>query len=331
MNLSINISVQIQDEQQACSVVNSLNSLLSLPGAVVCNKSAEREKELSLYIKDRCALEEISESTRMNRYSTVMWLEKFFPNLCFEEIGDSFIESFKSRLREMGISVNTIAKHVSHLRIYMMRAAREGLLSDRWLDHSRYQSRRTPHKHCFLTTEELRLFENLNINELRSKERMICIAFLFCCYTGLRFSDIRILRNSDIMYIDGVTLLNITMKKTTHDVYIPISILFGGKAERLLESYRILVDHPDGYLFPLRDNSYVNKVLKKLGSRLKVTKNMSFHVARHTFATQCLSYKVPIEIIQKLLGHTNIKTTQIYAEMTPRTLLNVLESVHWQS
>jgi integrase len=166
-----------------------------------------------------------------------------------------------------------------------------------------------PEKHraeiCFLTMDELKTLENTPINLPTIKQ-----AFLFSCYTGLRFSDVTRLtwgklqkdNNSD-------TYINFIQKKTGKQEYLPIP----QKALNYLPD-RAGAKATD-IVFKLPTNKFTNVILKSWVFSTGITKRVTFHVARHTYATLLLSLEVPIETVSKNLGHSDIQTTQIYAKV----------------
>lgn len=134
-------------------------------------------------------------------------------------------------------------------------------------------------------------------------------AFLFAVFTGLRISDIIALRWSDINIKEGVMAADIVMKKTRRPIEITISEL---AMEWLPEK------GDDDRVFKLPTLMTINTVLGKWTKEAGIDKKITFHCARHTFATSCLSADIDIYTVSKLLGHTEVKTTQIYAEIVDR-------------
>lgn len=141
--------------------------------------------------------------------------------------------------------------------------------------------------------------------------------FVFSCYTGISYIDIMNLTQDNILLgIDGGNWIFTHRQKTKIKVKIPLL----GKAEELMNKYK---DHPmtivSGTLFPKITNEKLNAYLKDVAFVCGIKKNLTFHMARHTFATTItLSNGVPIETVSKLLGHSKIATTQIYARVLER-------------
>ena len=159
---------------------------------------------------------------------------------------------------------------------------------------------------------------------LQNKEKKLSHsldAFLFCCYTGLRYSDFRTLSEKNFIRRNGNPWLIYTSVKTGVEVKLPIGLLFDGKAWKIRKKYKDSL--PD--FFNIKHNSSVNKDLIRLEKLAKINTHISFHSARHTTATLLLYKGVNITTVQKLLGHRNISTTQIYGEVMERTIMKDLK------
>jgi integrase len=158
--------------------------------------------------------------------------------------------------------------------------------------------------------------EYLTIDEMKQLEKTECIkplvkqAFLFSCFTGLRFSDVKALKWGDIQIdSEGKNLIRYTQVKTKKHELLQVS----DKAFKFLPERGTAKDTDT--IFVLWDNGYTNLALKSWALAAGVKKHVTFHVGRHTNATLLLSLGAPIETISKLLGHSNIRTTQIYAKV----------------
>jgi len=138
--------------------------------------------------------------------------------------------------------------------------------------------------------------------------------FVFSCYTGISYVDIMNLKpNNLVISIDGGNWIMTKRQKTDTIVKVPLL----GQALDIVNKYK---DHPstaiNGSLLPVLTNEKLNVFLKEVANFVGIQKNLTFHMARHTFATTItLSNGVPIETVSKLLGHTKISTTQIYARV----------------
>ncbi len=187
-----------------------------------------------------------------------------------------------------------------------------------WLDKNPFiaykiTSRET-HRN-FLTSDELTLIVQKDfINKRLSQVRDM---FIFSCYTGLSYTDVIKLRPASMVKgIDDEIWIYTTRTKTDTDSKIPLLPL----AQQLVEKYK---SNPkavaNGTLFPSISNQRMNSYLKEIADCCNINKELTFHCARHTFATTItLTNGVPIETVGKMLGHKNIRTTQLYAKIIDR-------------
>ncbi|WP_317046555.1 site-specific integrase [Nonlabens agnitus] len=164
----------------------------------------------------------------------------------------------------------------------------------------------------FLSVNELSNMENFEF----ASERLDRVRdlFVFSCYTGISYVDImNLTKDNLVLGIDGDNWIYTKRQKTKSSVKVPLL----GKAEDLIAKYQ---GHPmievTRSLLPIITNEKLNVYLKEVAHYVGIKKNLTFHMARHTFATTItLSNGVPIETVSKLLGHSKIATTQIYARV----------------
>ena len=135
--------------------------------------------------------------------------------------------------------------------------------------------------------------------------------FVFACFTGLSYIDVKELSKDHIrISFDGNTWIMTKRSKSNINVNVPLMDI----PKKILEKYD--GELPDKVL-PVLSNQKMNAYLKEIADVCGITKNLTFHLARHTFATTVtLAKGIPIETVSKMLGHTNIQTTQIYARIT---------------
>ncbi len=256
--------------------------------------------------------------------------EKKLDDILIEQIDYKFISDFDLYLlnkkvgdSEKKIERNTANKHHSRLRTILIRAIREGyIVKNPYMD---FKLKYTPSKRTFLTEDELKAIieHSLGGNESLIKVRDI---FIFSVYTGLRFEDAQQLTIDKIVKDKkGNYSLTIAQEKTSEPLSIPlfkpaVDVVkkYEGSDER-----KIL-----GKVLPKITNQKLNSYLKVIADLTGIKKNLTHHVARHTCATTILlSNEVPMEIVSKWLGHTNIKTTQIYAKITNTYLQKMAEKI----
>lgn len=163
----------------------------------------------------------------------------------------------------------------------------------------------------FLTEAELTKIKEKDFGKRLEQVRDI---FIFSCYTGLSFIDVANLSEENIIIgMDGEKWISTHRQKTFNKVFLPLL----PQAEAILEKYK---DNPQaqhrGVLLPAASNQKTNAYLKEIADLCEIKKKLTFHIARHTFATTVtLTNGVPIETVSKMLGHTKLATTQIYAKV----------------
>lgn len=259
------------------------------------------------------------ESTKENLYTTITVLQEFRPGLDFKDITYTFLKDFEVYLREKGNGINTVAKHLRQLRTLVNEAINQGYIHADAYPFRKFKIKQEKGRHEFLTPDELRKLENLEIKD--RKLRHVLDAFLFCCYVGLRFSDFCQLKQSNFIKVNGKKWLHFKSIKTGIELRLPLHLLFEGKALAILDKYNI------AEFASLGSNSEVNKCLAQITMMARIKKHVTYHTARHTCATLLIHQGVPITTVQKLLGHTSVKTTEIYSEILSSTILRDLKAV----
>lgn len=259
------------------------------------------------------------QSTKDNLITTINVLQEFRPGLDFKDITYTFLKDFETYLREKGNGVNTVAKHLRQLRTLVNEAINQGYIHADAYPFRKFKIKQEKGRHEFLTPDELRKLENLEV--IDKKMRHVLDAFLFCCYVGLRFSDFCQLTSSNFIRVNGKKWLHFKSIKTGIELRLPLHLLFEGKALAILDRYNI-EEFSD-----LGCNSDVNKYLSQIAEIARIRKHITYHTARHTCATLLIHQGVPITTVQKLLGHTSVKTTEIYSEILSSTILHDLRAV----
>ena len=164
----------------------------------------------------------------------------------------------------------------------------------------------------FLTEEEIRTIKNKDF--IGKGLNLVRDIFIFSCYTGLAYIDIFNLTKEQITIgVDGNLWIITNRQKTGINSNIPLLPI----AEEIIKKYE---NHPlvsnSGKLLPVYSNQKVNEYLKTIADNCNINKKLTFHCARHTFATTVtLSNNVSMESVSKMLGHKSIKTTQHYAKI----------------
>lgn len=243
--------------------------------------------------------------------------EKKTADIYLKQLDYKFLVDFENYLANVwpvghprAMSQNTIMKHIQRLRKMVTLAYHL-----EWLERdpfARWKPKYEKTNREFLSETELDNLENHNFKSERLDR--VRDLFVFSCYTGISYVDIMALTSVNVMKgIDGGNWIVTKRQKTKSAVKVPLL----GKAEEIIEKYS---DHPmtvvTSSLLPVITNEKLNAYLKEVANHVGIKKNLTFHMARHTFATTItLSNGVPIETVSKLLGHTKIATTQIYARV----------------
>lgn len=239
-------------------------------------------------------------------------------DLTFKELDERFVPDFDLYLRETALlSNNTVWIYMMPVKRIIVQARNRGYLSSN--PAGDYHARFCHKERDYLTERELE-----RLIDYRSEIdtfNVVKDVFLFCCFTGLSYSDVKNLTHNHISKsFDNHLWIVSKRKKTGTDFRV-----------RLLDIPKSIIDryrqHSTGHnVFPLPSNTTCNRVLRQLSQQIDLRKAVTFHVARHTFATTVLlSHDVPIESVCSMLGHTNIKTTQIYARITDKKLSHDLD------
>jgi integrase len=228
-----------------------------------------------------------------------------------KELAFQFITDYEFWLKsERKCDHNTSMKYLSNFKKIINICIKNG-----WLDRDPFVGFKMTKREIerpFLVKEELdRIINKTLLTPRTSQVRDI---FVFCCYTGLAYADVEKLTREEVTTgIDGEKWIWTNRQKTDSTTRVPLL----PPALEILDRYK---DNPQcinkGRLLPVLSNQKMNTYLKEIADACSITKKMTFHTARHTFATTItLTNGVPIETVSKMLGHKNLKTTQHYAKI----------------
>ena len=245
-----------------------------------------------------------------------------------KEVTPAFLRKFLEYLRGDGankyggrLCQETIYTYFTILSILMNKAVRLDLIASNpfhKLSQAEKPQRRTKKKE-YLTLDEVKRMSVAECDDWRVK-----YAFLFCCFTGLRYVDVSRLKWKHIVEVGkGEYQIELVQQKTKEPVYIPLS------ANALKWLPERGYDGKENYIFKFRDRSIIYDYLNKWAKTAGVEKHVTFHMSRHTCATLLLYYGTDLYTVSKILGHTSIKTTQVDAkvadEMKRKAVGNVPE------
>ena len=267
-------------------------------------------------VKSRVGID-FSQST-FTRYTTTLdHVQNFLQatygksEISLHQIHYSFITDLEHYLKTTRkCNHNSTLKYIRNFRKIINLAVRND-----WMDKDPFKAYRVKlkdTKRVFLTKEELKSLEEKQITILRLEQ--VRDVFVFCCYTGLSYVDVEKLSPKDIQTgLDGELWIMVDRAKTGNPSNIPIL----PKAMDLIRKYK---DDPAvlnrGKVLPVISNQRINAYLKEVATLSGIEKRLTFHSARHTFATTVtLSNGIPVETVSSMLGHKNFRTTQIYAKV----------------
>lgn len=228
-------------------------------------------------------------------------------DITFREINVVFIEGFYLFIREnYPCTHNTAMKFIQRFRTVVLFAHNLGLIT--FNPFGAYKLKFEYVERDFLEQAELdRIYQKTFASKRLEQVRDI---FIFSCYTGLSYVDVCELTPENIrLSFDG----NLWIIKKRHKTSVTSNIRLLDIPKSILQKYD--GKFPNGKLLPVISNQKMNDYLKEIATVCGINKKITFHVARHSFATLSISYGVPIESVSKMLGHTNIRTTQIYAKI----------------
>jgi site-specific recombinase XerD len=241
-------------------------------------------------------------------------------DISLKEINHMFLCDFEVYLLSVcNCNSNTTAKFMQFFKRIILIARNNGLIT---VDpFANYKIRLKKVDRGYLTQAEIesilkRKFSCKRLEQVRD-------IFIFSCFTGLAYIDVKKLTEKNIrISFDGKLWIMTKRQKTN----VQSNILLLEVPKIILEKYKSQL--PNGDLLPVLSNQKMNAYLKEIGDLCGIDKNLTFHLARHTFATTItLAKGVPIETVSKMLGHTNIRTTQIYARITDSKVSNDMQEL----
>lgn len=271
--------------------------------------------------KDYAAATHVRYETSLKHTADFLKWKYKVSDIDIRKIDHEFITSYEFYLKSVcNCCQNTTSKYIKNFgKIIRI------CLANGWLQKNpfiNYKSKMVEVERAFLSMEEIetmlnKVFVSDRLNQVKD-------IFLFSCFTGLAYADVKKLSRKNIAIgVDGERWIYINRTKTDTRSNIPILPI----ASYLLVKYE---DHPQlvnqDKLLPLLSNQKMNSYLKEIADACGINKELTFHIARHTFATTVtLSNGVPIESVSKMLGHKNLKTTQHYAKILDLKVSNDMQ------
>lgn len=258
----------------------------------------------------------------LERYNTAYkHVKEFIKNkykvndISFMDVNYQFIRDFEYYLKtERKCSNNTTMKYIRNFHKIVKIGLANGWIKEDPFTNFKYKFQEV--KTFFLDDDELDRLMKKKFAIPRLE--LVKDTYIFCCFTGLAFSDVKTVTKENLMNIDGVTWLYKNRVKTDVESRIPLSTV----PLKLIEKYK---DNPicisKGTLFPVFTNQKMNAYLKEIADLCDIKKPLTTHSARHTFATTVtIANNMSIESVSKMLGHSSIKMTQRYSRIVDKLL-----------
>lgn len=230
-------------------------------------------------------------------------------DIALKELTPAFITDFELFLRtDKNCSHNTVWIYMMPLRRMVTIAQRNG-----WIILDPFASYEIGPENVdrgYLTKDEIRLLLDATLK--RKGRELVRDLYVFCCFTGLSFSDMKNLTKENIQTsFDGKLWIMTRRQKTG----VESNIMLLDIPKRIIDKYDGM--SKDGKLLPVPSYTTCRETIREIIKGCGIDKDLSWHASRHTMATEiCLTNGMPIETLSKMLGHTNIRTTQIYAKIT---------------
>jgi len=308
-----NDAILLQINLGGQNYIKSIGNLNSLTMNSAITLDGKQKNPFIEFMQREIELSSNKESTKELHHDTLKLIVSYTPNVAIQDITCTYLQELELYMRnERGLAINTIGRHMKTLKKYINIARKKELISK--YPFLNYTIKMVQSDRETLTEKELQILEEYRASLSEQNETLN--AFLFSCYTGLRYSDIRIFTKQKIYSINRKKWLILRTIKNNIEIRIPLSTIFEGKALALTRS----INRPRGFLFHLSNNQQINRELKRIAKATGIKKEITFHNARHTCATLLLYRGVSITTVQKLLGHKSVKTTQIYSAVTDLTL-----------
>lgn len=259
-----------------------------------------------------------TETTKRGYRYLVDNIERAYGKLTLDDITHDFVEGYRRALRKERLSENTIKGRLKLLRCIINEALKRNLITDdpfKFITIGDMSAREG-----YLSAEEVERIGSVELPDKREKH--IRDAFLFCCYTGLRYSDFVSLRTENIRN----NILSMKQQKTRSRLNVPLENLFQGKPLKIISMYRNIEEFAN-----IGCNTTVNRMLKEIARKAGISRRIFWHLARHTCATLLNQAGLQMQEIQKILGHSKMETTyKTYAETSVSQIDNSLKRAFMQ-
>jgi integrase/recombinase XerD len=266
----------------------------------------------------------VREATHAAHLSLYKKLQDFKRHIAFSDINEDFLLEFQKFMKlRLNNSQNTIQKTMANLKVYVLSAIRKKIITENPFVQVKF--RRTNVDRVSLSRDEVNsLVVYFRRDWFEPNLTLVCRMFLFSCFTGLRLSDVKRVSwddiHNNILVFRPLKLQNVNA--------ITVKIPLPGVAQEILK-VSFNPENPRSTVFEAYSDQTTNKYLKKLAEKVGIEKPITFHTARHTFATLYLeANRGDVATLQQLMGHSSIDQTMEYVHITEETKREGIEKLN---
>jgi len=274
---------------------------------------------------------DIEESTKRTQRNTISVFEEVNPGIKLEEITYEMIELFEYYLIKNKKAPNTRNKFHRHIRTFINRAIKKGKFKPQNNPYYTFTMPKADTHTESLTISEIKKLADYPFEAGQEKYEQVRDMFIFGCYCGLRISDILTLTSENYIVDNNDTMLSKVMVKTQKKnkrVDLPISDLYNGIPKIIFEKYLNRKEPGDVVFAGIRDDD-ANQMIKDIARWCGLDKNLTFHVARHTFGTNTAEL-VDAKTLMELMGHHKLETTmRFYVHKSPERIRKQMKKINW--
>ena len=266
-----------------------------------------------------------AEGTYLNLSYSDRNLREFIENKGVQDISiatitESLFEEYRFFLKKHRLKLSTINNNLCWLSRLMFRAVSKRIIRCNPFENAKYEKEEK--KIRFLQKSDVMKLMAMRMNDRETE--LARLMFVFSCFTGLAIADMEQLQHKHIQTAaDGRKYIRKERQKTKVEFIVPLHpivetiIRHCWEEQEGNEEQQTVKEKGDSLVFqPHCSRSVMGKNLSIVGKACGISQRLSYHMARHTFGTMCLSAGIPIESIAKMMGHASISSTQIYAQVT---------------
>ena len=300
-------------------IKNSLQGIATNPTTLLAMSKAELQAVKESVGKSR------AEGTYLNLYYSDRNLREFIDNKGVQDIAiatitESLFEEYRFFLKKRGLKASTVNTNLCWLSRLMFRAVSSRIIRCNSFENAKYEKEEK--KIRFLQKSDVMKLMAMRMNDRETE--LARLMFVFSCFTGLAIADMEQLQHKHIQTAaDGRKYIRKERQKTKVEFIVPLHpivetiIRHCWEEQEGNEEQQTVKEKGDSLVFqPHCSRSVMGKNLSIVGKACGIRQRLSYHMARHTFGTMCLSAGIPIESIAKMMGHASISSTQIYAQVT---------------